>query len=149
MVLLAFAESIQLFPDGTLFLHIALILIMIWVLNRTFFKPINAILASRERHKGGRSSEAAEILDEVSRKQKEYEKTMLATRNESYEMIEAERMAAVDARQAVISEARAEAANRVANEKAEIKERVAEAKVEIALEANKMADKITANILNG
>lgn len=149
MYLLAFAESIQLFPDGTLFIHIGLILLMIWVLNRTFFKPINAVLASRDRQKGGKGGEAGEILDEVSKKQSEYDKLMLAARNESYEMIESERSAAVEARQKVIGDAKAEAAKRVSDEKAQIKDRVADAKVEMALEANKMADKIAANILNG
>jgi F0F1-type ATP synthase membrane subunit b/b' len=143
------AESIQLFPDGTLFIHIALILLMIWVLNRTFFKPINSVIESRERQKGGKGGEASEILNEVSKKQSEYDRLMLAARNESYEMIESERSAAVEARQKVIGDAKAEATKRVADEKAQIKDRVAEAKIEMALEANKMADKIAANILNG
>jgi len=149
MYLLAFAESIQLFPDGTLFIHIGLILLMIWVLNRTFFRPINAVIESRERHKGGKGGEAGEILGEVSKKQTEYDKAMLAARNESYEMIESERSAAIEARQKVIGDAKAEAAKRIADEKAEIKDRVAETKIEMAREANKMADKIAANILNG
>ena len=150
MVLLAFAESsIQLFPDGTIFIHIALILIMIYVLNRTFFRPINAILESRERQKGGRGGEAEQILGEVSKKQKEYETAMLAARNESYELIDKERTAAVDSFQKTVSEAKAEAAKRIADEKASVKEQVSEARVAIALEANKTADKIAANILNG
>ena len=33
---LAFAESIQLFPDGTIFIHIALILGMIWLAARVY-----------------------------------------------------------------------------------------------------------------
>jgi F-type H+-transporting ATPase subunit b len=149
MFLLAFAQSVTLFPDGTIFIHIALILIMIWVLNRTFFRPINAIIAQREKYRGRRGGEAGEILEDVARKQREYEQTMLAARNESYEMIEAERSAAVEARQKAISDAKVQAAKRVSEEKAEIRDRVADTKVEIALEANKMADKIAANILNG
>jgi F0F1-type ATP synthase membrane subunit b/b' len=148
MYLLAFAESVQLFPDGSLFLHILFILGMIWVLNRTLFRPINAIIESRLIQKDGRGGEAGEILDEVSRKQSEYEKMMLAARNESYAMIEAERTAAMDAHQRAVGEAKADAAMRIANEKSQIKEKVAEAKVELALEANKMADKIAANILS-
>ena len=66
MFLLAFAESIQLFPDGTIFIHIALILLMIWILNRTFFKPINKVIASREKHKAGPGGEADSIMKEVS-----------------------------------------------------------------------------------
>ena len=150
MVVLAFAESsIQLFPDGTLLIHVALILIMIYVLNRTFFRPINAILETREKQRGGRGGEAESILEDVSKKQKEYEAAMLAARNESYELIENERAAAVDAYQKVVADAKADAAKRIATEKATIKDQVADAKVAIALEANKTADKIASNILNG
>jgi F0F1-type ATP synthase membrane subunit b/b' len=149
MVLLAFAESsIQLFPDATLLLHVAMILIMIYVLNRTFFRPINAVLENRERQKGGRGGEAAGILEEVNKKQKEYEAALLAARNESYEMIESERAAAVDSFQKTVAQAKAEASKRIADEKASVKDAVADAKVSIALEANKTADRIAANILN-
>ena len=59
MHFLALAESsIQLFPDGTIFVHIAIILVMIWILNRTLYKPINRILETREKSKGGHASEA-------------------------------------------------------------------------------------------
>ena len=45
---LGFAEnSIQLVPDGTLLLHILIILVMIFVLNATLYKPINRVLAAR------------------------------------------------------------------------------------------------------
>jgi F0F1-type ATP synthase membrane subunit b/b' len=48
MTFVAFAEnSIQLVPDGTLFLHIIIILLMVFVLNATLFKPINRILEER------------------------------------------------------------------------------------------------------
>jgi len=81
MFLLAFAESIQLFPDGTLFIHIALILLMIWVLNRTFFRPINRVLESREKHKGSHGSEAEAILSDVNEKQAKYNQELLDARS--------------------------------------------------------------------
>jgi F0F1-type ATP synthase membrane subunit b/b' len=146
MITLAFA-GIQLFPDGTLFIHIALILIMIWLLNRTFFKPINEVLERRSRQKVGRGGEAEDILREVAEKQKQYEKAMLDARSESYEMIESERTAAVDLRQKTISDARQAAAESVLREKARLRDEVADVKVQIALEAERMADKITSNIL--
>jgi F0F1-type ATP synthase membrane subunit b/b' len=98
MVLLAFQE-VRLVPDGTLLIHIALILLMIWVLNRTFFRPINRVIESRERSKGGRSTEAQEILKQISDKQSCYEQTMLKARSEGYELIERERAQAVAVRQ--------------------------------------------------
>ena len=149
MFVLAFAESIQLFPDGSLFIHIALILLMIWVLNRTFFRPVNAILKQRERKKGGRGGEADELRQTVSQKQKEYDAAMLTARNESYELIERERAEAVELRQKTISDAKAEASKRLADEKDRLRTEVADAKVEIVREADKMADTITANIING
>ena len=41
MFVLMFAESggVQIVPDLSIFVHMAMILIMIWILNRTFFKP--------------------------------------------------------------------------------------------------------------
>lgn len=147
MFLLAFAESIQLFPDGTLFIHIGLILLMIWVLNRTFFKPINAIIQRRSKQKAGKGGEADDILTDVSAKQKKYDKAMLEARNESYGMVEKEREAAVDLRQQTIADAKTKAADLLATEKETLRDAVATAKVDIALEAEKMADKISSNIL--
>ena len=147
MVVLAFAESIQLFPDGTIFIHIALILLMIWVLNRTFFKPINRVIESREKLKGGRGGEAEEILKDVSEKQAKYSQELLAARSEGYALIEQERFAAVESRQMALAEAKAETANAVASGKQQIAEQATAAKAIIAKEAEAMAEKISTNIL--
>lgn len=148
MFLLAFAEgSLQLIPDGTVFVHIAFILVMIWILNRTFFKPINEILEKRSRQKAGRGGEAEGILKSVAEKQKQYEKTMLDARSKSYELIESEREAAVEARQKAITDARIETTELITKEKEMLRDNVAEAKVEIVREAQKMAEKISSNIL--
>jgi F-type H+-transporting ATPase subunit b len=147
MVLLAAAESIQLFPDGTLFIHIALILLMIWVLNRTFFKPINRVIEARERQKGGHGSEAESILSDVSEKQAKYNKELLAARSEGYELIEKERSAAIAQRQSKIADARAETAQVLTTGKQKLEEEAAQARSVIADEAVVMAEKISANIL--
>lgn len=147
MVVLAFAESVQLFPDGTLFIHIALILLMIWVLNRTFFRPINRVIESREKHKGGRGGEAQAILGDVTEKQAKYNQELLAARSQGYELIEKERAGAVDERRNAIAAAKSETANALASEKQEVDKQAAAARSVIAKEADGMADKITSNIL--
>jgi F-type H+-transporting ATPase subunit b len=148
MVLLAFAEqSIQLFPDGTLFIHIALILIMIWVLNRTFFRPINRVIESREKHRGGHGSEAEAILGDVGEKQARYNRELLAARSEGYELIEKERTAAVEERQRKLAQAKAATAQSVAAGRNEVQAQAAGARTVIAKEAEAMADKISSNIL--
>jgi F-type H+-transporting ATPase subunit b len=147
MVLLAFAESIQLFPDGTLFIHIALILLMIWVLNRTFFRPINRIIEAREKQKGGHGSEADAILSDVGEKQAKYNQGLLAARGEGYELIEKQRAAAIAARQEKIAVAKSETAASLAAGKQEVQDQASEAKAVIAREAEAMAEKISSNIL--
>ena len=146
MVFLAFAE-IYLVPDGTMLIHIALILLMIWILNRTFFRPINRIIESRERNKGGRFGEAAGILQQVGEKQTRYDAALLEARSKGYELIEKERSQAVAARQSEIEQVRSEVANSVAREKAELERQVAEARAAIAKDAETMAEKISANLL--
>ncbi len=55
--------SIQLVPDGTLLLHLLMVAVMVFVLNRTLLKPINKILAEREKQVEG-SIEEAQLTDQ-------------------------------------------------------------------------------------
>lgn len=147
MHLLAFAESIQLFPDGTIFVHIALILVMIWILNRTLYKPINKVLDAREKNKGGRSGEAAEILSSVSEKEARYNRELLETRSTSYELIEKEHDAAVAERDSKLAAAKAEAAASFERGRNVLEKQSEAARGEIDTAAEKMAESIAAGIL--
>ena len=147
MVLFAFQESVSIMPDGTIFIHIALVLLMIWILNRTFFRPINRVLETREKNKGGRFGEAEVILRDVEEKQEHYTHELLEARSKSYEMIERERLDAVAQRDTEINRVKEEVATRTETELAELKAQTIEAEAEIAEEAGKMADKISQTIL--
>jgi F-type H+-transporting ATPase subunit b len=146
MFLLAFQE-VRLVPDGTLFIHIALILIMIWVLNRTLFRPINRIIEARDRNKGGHSSEAQEILKNVGDKQLRIETAMLEARSEGYELIERERAQAIAIRQEEIGAVKAEVAELTARENAELGRQTRETRATLAVEAERMAERISSSIL--
>jgi F-type H+-transporting ATPase subunit b len=151
MVLLAFAEgapSVQLLPDGSLLIHIALILLMIYVLNRTFFRPINRIIEARVKNKGGRFTEADEILNQVGEKQARYNVAMLEARNEGYQLIEKERAEALRRRETEINQAKEEVSATLAQEKEGLTRQTVQAREIIAREADEMAKKISANILN-
>lgn len=151
MVLLAFAEggpSVQLLPDGSLLIHIALILLMIYVLNRTFFRPVNRIIQARVKNKGGCFTEAEEILNQVSEKQARYDAAMRAARSEGYQLIEKERAEALKRRETEVNQAKEQVAATLAQEKEELNRQTAEARDSIAREADEMAKKISANILN-
>ena len=147
MSLLAFAGSIQLFPDGTLFIHIALILIMIWILNRTFFKPINRVLESRDKRKFGPGGEAEKILSDALEKEAKLNKEMLGARSEGYELIEKQRASAVEMRAKRIADAKAETAAKLAAEKQELAAQTEAARAAVAAEAEVLSDQIAGNIL--
>ena len=147
MHLLAFAETIQLFPDGTLFIHVALILLMIWVLNRTLYRPLNRIIASRESSKGGHSSEARDILNDVEAKEATYTREMLDTRSKGYELIEKEQKNAAETREKQLNEAKAEVAERFTAGKTELESQSTAAHAAIGTDAQKIAETIAANIL--
>ncbi|MEJ7622459.1 MAG: hypothetical protein WKF34_00550 [Pyrinomonadaceae bacterium] len=147
MHLLLFAEAIQLFPDGTLFIHVGLILLMIFVLNRTLYRPINNLLHARERSKGGHASEADGILADVAGKEIRYTKEILEARSEGYSLIEKEQKDAAALREKQIEAAKAETGQKLESGRAEIEQQAAEARAAIGTEAEKMADRITAGIL--
>jgi F-type H+-transporting ATPase subunit b len=148
MHLFLFAESVQLFPDGTIFIHIALILGMIWLLNRTLYRPINRVLEARENQKGGHSLEADDILRNVETKEAQYAKEMLDARSAGYELIEKEQKKAAADRAEKFASAKAEIGEKFETGRSEIEKQTGEAHKEIGSNAEKMADKIAANILN-
>ncbi len=147
MFLLVF-QNVELMPNGTLLIHIGIILLMIWILNRTLFRPVNRVIDARERNKGGHSGEAQEILKSVGEKQSRIETAMLAARTEGYELIERERSLAVAERQEKIGAVKAEVAQKVAQETEELNRQTVQAKADIAQQAEQMAEKISSNILN-
>lgn len=149
MHLFLFAESIQLFPDGTIFIHIAMILGMIWLLNRTLYRPINNIIQAREKQKGGHSLEADEILKTAGNKESHYTKEMLDARSAGYELIEKDQKASAAMRDEKLNAAKAEITEKFNAGRSEIEQQTAQAHSEIGSNAEKMADKIAASILKG
>jgi len=147
MQFVAFAESIQLFPDGTLFIHIALILLMVWLLNRTLFKPINRVIAERERSRGGHSSEAEQMLAQATEKESLYSREMLDTRTRGYEIVEGEVKQAAAIRDQRLSEVKSEVTARVSVEKQNLEQQMAAAKSAVAADAERLSDAIAATVI--
>src|SRR5687768_1697023 len=146
---LGFAEnSIQLVPDGTLILHVIIILVMVWILNKTLYKPINRILEAREKRTHGRMSEAQEILTDVSEKVSNYERQLRQARAEGYALAEQERTAAMQERQGKLNEMRQQLSESIAQEKQTIQTQVEEARVTLDSESLRIAREIGAQVLD-
>ena len=87
--------SIQLVPDGTLLLHLLMVVVMVVVLNRTLLKPINQILAEREKQIAGRLKEAEAMASETQEKLKRYNDALREARADGYKLLEKERAQAM------------------------------------------------------
>ena len=146
---LGFAEnSIQLVPDGTLILHVFIILVMVYVLNATLFKPINQILASREKRTRGRLTEAEEIMESVGQKLSDYERSLRQARGEAYALTEAQRTEAMKDRQQKLNEMRAQLSQSIAHEKEIIQRQAAEARTTLEAESHRIAREIGSRVLS-
>ena len=146
---LGFAEnSIQLVPDGTMLLHVLIILGMVFVLNATLFKPINRILAARDRRTRGRLTEAQQILSDVSDKISNYERQLRQARAEAYALAEKERAAALADRQKSVDELRQKLSASTAQEKEVIRRQASQARETLDSESRRLAGEIFARVLN-
>ena len=146
-VFIALAESIQLVPDGTLLLHIAIIIVMVFILNRTLFKPINRVLGERDRRTRGSSAEAHEILRRIDESLSDYERTLREARAESYQVLEGRRADAMRGRQQKLNSVREEAERLIDEEKRSIRQQASAAHADLDVEAQRVAASIRSRIL--
>lgn len=148
LILLGFiATDIQLVPDGTLLLHLIIIVLMVFVLNRTLFKPVNQILEERERKGEGLLSEAAKMAASVEESLRSYEQSLRAARTEGYSRLDQERADAIRSREAQLAAAKAELTELIASERQQIGKQAEEARGTLAQEAKRLAIEISSHIL--
>jgi F-type H+-transporting ATPase subunit b len=149
VVLLAFAESpIQLVPDGTLVLHLGVIVLMVALLNATLLKPINRILEERDRRTRGRLSKAQSILSTVSEKLLEYQQRLREARAEGYARMEQERLTLSREREREVAEVKGEVVRWISEQKNQLELEIAAAKSHLAADARVRAVEIGRQILH-
>ena len=148
LILLGLAgNSIQLVPDGTLIFHGLLIIVMVIVLNRTLFKPINRVLEERDRRTSGLLSEAEQTLARIDQSLRQYEQTLRLARAEAYQLLERQRSEAIRERERQIASARELLSKQTSTDKQEIKLQAAVARTTLSKESEKVALKISSQIL--
>ena len=140
-------NSIQLVPDGTLILHAAIIIIMVVVLNRTLFRPINRILEGRARRTRGLLSEAEQTLVRIDQSLRKYEQTLRGARAEGYQLLERQRAEAIRERERQIASARELLSKQTSTEKQQIRSQAEVARTTLSKEARRIALKISSQIL--
>ncbi|MGI8733377.1 MAG: ATP synthase F0 subunit B [Pyrinomonadaceae bacterium] len=139
--------SIQLVPDGTLLIHVGLILVMIAVLNRTLFRPINKILQRREMMGEEARDEAVRISASANKRVAEYEAALRKARGDGYREAELARLQGLSESESKLSSTREEIKKLVHMEKLALEDQSDQARRVLAAEAEAVAVEIRNRIL--
>ena len=144
----ALAEnSIQLVPDGTLLLHVLVVVLMIAVLNRTLYRPVNKILAERESRTKGRLSEAQKAVKDAEDNLARYEQSLREARGTGYHLVEAERVRALASREQALVSLREDMRSWVRAQKSEIADQTEQARATLEQESRTIAERISSQLL--
>ena len=139
--------SIQLVPDGTLLLHLLMIAVMVFVLNRTLLKPINEILSEREKQISGRLKEAEALSAETEEKRKQYNSALREARAEGYRLLEKERAAAIKDKDEKVRQYREQMSKTVAAQLETTRQQAQKVREELESQAAVVGDMISSQIL--
>ena len=145
MVLLE--AQIQLVPDGTLLLHLLMVVIMVFILNRTLLKPINRILAEREKQIEGRLKEAQALAAETEEKRKRYNEALHSARVDGYKLLEKERADGLKEKDEKVRLYREQSSREVAAQLDNIKRQEQSVKQELETQAASISSLISAQVL--
>jgi F0F1-type ATP synthase membrane subunit b/b' len=142
-----FLAQIQLVPDGTLLLHLVMVGVMVFILNRTLLKPINQILAERERQVEGRIREAQSLAAETEEKLRKYNATLREARSEGYRLLEKERAAAIKDKDEKVRQYREQLSQTVAAQVETTRQQEQKVRGELESQAATIGDLISSQIL--
>jgi F-type H+-transporting ATPase subunit b len=126
---------------------LAVVILMVAILNATLFRPINRILAERERLSRGRLDEAREAFLQVEKKLAQFEEAIRRARVEGYRLMESERAGALREREGKIASLKKEIAEWVVKEKAELSVQAADVRSALELQAESLGLEISAELL--
>jgi F-type H+-transporting ATPase subunit b len=139
--------SIQLVPDGTLLLHLLMVGVMVFVLNRTLLKPINQILAEREKQIAGRLKEAEALATETQEKLAQYNEALREARADGYRLLEKERAQAMKEKDEKLRHYREEMSREVATQVEATRKQEQSVKGELDAQAATIGNLISSQIL--
>ena len=139
--------SIQLVPDATLLLHLVLVVVMVFVLNRTLLKPINDILSEREKQITGRLREAEALAAESQEKLKKYNDALREARAAGYKLLEKERAEGLKEKEQQLRQHREELSKKVSSQVDQIRKQEQTVKGELEAQAATIGNLISSQIL--
>ena len=139
--------SIQLVPDGTLLLHLLIIGVMVFVLNRTLLKPVNQILSERDKQIRGHLTEAQALAAESQDKLRQYNDALREARTDGYRLLEKERAEGLKEKEERLRQYREQMSKEVAVQLENTRKQEQSVKGELESQAAVISSLITSQIL--
>lgn len=140
-------NSIQLVPDGSLLLHLLMVALMVFILNRTLLKPINQILSEREKQVTGRRREARALAAETDEKLRKYQEALHEARVDGYKLLEKERAEGLKQKDEKVRVYREQLSKEVASQVENIRQQEQSVKGELESQAASIGSLISSQIL--
>lgn len=139
--------QINLTPDYSLLVIMAIFIANYWVVRAFFFKPVNDIIVGREREITGAEKQYEEAIARFNEATADMESKLQQTRREATSVREQFRSQAAAHRATVIERTRQEAEQVVSAADAELRANVVGAREQILREADSLARQAAGRIL--
>lgn len=139
--------SIQLVPDGTLLVHLLMVVVMVFIVNRTLLRPINKILADREKQIATRLQEAQSLAAETQEKLTKYNDALRAARVDGYKLLEKERAEGLKAKDEKVRVYREQMSKQVAEQREATRRQEESVRKELETQAGVISGLISSQIL--
>jgi F-type H+-transporting ATPase subunit b len=133
--------------DASIIPAIVIFLLLIFVLNRLLFNPLQKIQAERERRTSGLMGETRVKMDHQLELLDKYQATIKNARMEAYRQQEQVRSEAMQKRAEVLAKAKAAGEQMIRDSRASILSQVESAKQQLDLEAQELARGIATTLL--
>jgi F-type H+-transporting ATPase subunit b len=137
----------EIFPNWTAIPVVFILIVLTFVLNRTFFRPLQRILDERHRRIEGARLEADEIRRASQMRLQEFEQKMREARREADQQMASIRNAALSEKNQLITQKRVEAEAMLKSAKVEIQKKTAEARKQLESLGEEFAYEIASQIL--
>lgn len=133
--------------NATLFVQVALFLILLYILNRIMIQPIHRLIIEREEHFKTKREELAAVQDEIRRLADDYEVRLRRAEQEARQSQLSLRQTAGDEARDIVANAQEQVAAMNEKVRLEVGQELAKARQKIAEQAELLSLSVTKKVL--
>ena len=137
----------EIFPNWTTIPIVFFLIILTFILNRLFFKPLGKILSERDRKITGAKNEAEEIRKISQQKAQAFDQRLRDARREADLEVAKVKNAALDEKNSVVASQRKTAEQMINEARADIRKKTEDASKVLEAQTRSIAEHIASHIL--